>query len=413
MAVPMARQLMRKRTVRTPPGFSIWLVFIVCVVASGFLLRIDAPYAIPGGASTRPMVFAYRLAWYLAITVVVLWVANLDRSDLPSKRLYRLIGWLFVFTALGGVLGVFAPNFEFKSLMEIILPAGTGQERIHQTPDPSRRRDDHRRPWAIRIPDPPRRSRSRTPGVRTSRSRCRSSSQAGWHAPPAGGERSARCSSSTATIPIVFSLNRGQWASLGLVLAFMLVRMALSGRPVVLFLSGVAVVLAAVVFIASPLSTLVTERLDNPHSNARRGQLLDLTVQSTAEGSPILGFGSTRAVKGSFASIAGGATTECPSCRVPPFGTQGQIWLVIFAQGFIGTAVFLAFWLRQGLEYWRCPTTAELVGVCCLLFFASEFPVYDTPGPAHVRPHGRDRTHVARAPRRRLPHRAGIHRRSI
>ena len=108
MAVPMARQLMRKRVVRTPPGFAIWLVFIVCVVASGFLLRVDAPYAIPGGAATRPMVFAYRLAWYLAITVVVLWVANLDRSELPSEKLYRLIGWLFVFTAFGGVLGVFA-----------------------------------------------------------------------------------------------------------------------------------------------------------------------------------------------------------------------------------------------------------------------------------------------------------------
>ena len=183
-----------------------------------------------------------------------------------------------------------------------------------------------------------------------------------------------------ATIPIVFSLNRGQWASMGLVLAFVLVRMALSGRPVVLFLSAVAVVLAAVVFVASPLSTLVSERLANPHSNERRGQLLDLTVKSTAEGSPILGFGSTRAVKGSFASIAGGATTDCPSCRVPPFGTQGQIWLVIFSQGFLGLVAFLAFFLRQFLEYWRCPTKAELVGMCCLLFFAAQLLVYDLLG---------------------------------
>ena len=384
LAVPMARQLMRKRTVRTPPGFSIWLVFIVCVVASGFLLRVDAPYAIPGGASTRPLVFLYRLAWYLAITVVALWVANLDRSDLPTKRLYRLIGWLFVFTALGGLLGVLAPNFQFSSLMEIILPAGLAKNGfikplIHPVAatistilgDPNPRPTA---PFAF----------SNTWGANISITL--PFFIAGWMARPARWRRVfGAVLLVIATIPIVFSMNRGLWASLGLVLAFILVRMALSGRPVVLFLTGVAVVLGVVVFIASPLSTLVTGRLDNPHSNARRGQLLDLTVQSTAEGSPVLGFGSTRAVKGSFASIAGGATTECPSCRVPPLGTQGQLWLVIFAQGFIGTAAFLAFWLRQGLEYWRCPTTAELVGVCALLFFVSELPVYDTLGlPMYV-----------------------------
>ena len=384
VAVPMARQLMRKRTVRTPPGFAIWLVFIACVVASGVLLRVDAPYAIPGGAASRPMVFVYRLAWYLAITVVVLWVANLDRSEMPTKRLYRLIGWLFVYTAFGGLLGVLAPNFQFSSLMEVALPAGIAKNGfikplIHPaaatvstilgdaTPRPTA-------PFAF----------SNSWGANISITL--PFFIAGWMARDARWRRAiAPVILLVAIIPVVFSLNRGLWASLGLVLAFVLVRIALSGRPVVLFLSGVAVVLAAVVFVASPLSTLVSERINAPHSNERRGQLLDLTVQSTAEGSPILGFGSTRAVKGSFASIAGGATTECPACRVPPLGTQGQIWLVIFSQGFLGMAAFLAFYLRQGLEYWRCPTTAELVGMCGLLFFAAQLLVYDTLGmPMYV-----------------------------
>ena len=94
---------------------------------------------------------------------------------------------------------------------------------------------------------------------------------------------------------------------------------------------------------ASPLGNLAEQRADNQHSNNRRGMLLTETVGSVSQGSPLVGFGSTRDVQGSFSSIAGGATPDCPACGVPPLGTQGHLWLVLFSQGWLGLAFFLLF----------------------------------------------------------------------
>ena len=199
---------------------------------------------------------------------------------------------------------------------------------------------------------------------------------------------------------------------MGLVLAFVLVRMALSGRPVVLFLSGVAVVLAAVVFVASPLSSLVTERLDNPHSNARRGQLLDLTVKSTAEGSPILGFGSTARREGKLRVDCGrrdhglpllsGSAVRNPGSDLarhllPGIPRPGRLPRVLPAPG----PRVLAMSDQSGTG--RHVLSAVL---------RRAVPGVRPPGPAHVHPHGRDRSHVARARRRQPSQRAGIDRRA-
>jgi hypothetical protein len=107
---------------------------------------------------------------------------------------------------------------------------------------------------------------------------------------------------------------------------------------------------------------------------------LSETVVATATGSPVLGFGSTRDVQGSFASIAGGSRPDCPACTVPPLGTQGQIWLVIFSQGFVGLLAFLGFYVSQLAQHWRSRTSIEAVGVCLLLFFGLQMFVYDTLG---------------------------------
>ncbi|HZC27263.1 MAG TPA: hypothetical protein VE287_09565, partial [Actinopolymorphaceae bacterium] len=102
------------------------------------------------------------------------------------------------------------------------------------------------------------------------------------------------------------------------------------------------------------------------------------TVTGVVEGSPLLGFGSTRDVRGNFFSIAGGSTADCPDCGAPPLGTQGQIWLVIFSQGVVGLALFLAFFIRRFLAHWRDPAPLAVAGCCALVFFGLELFVYDT-----------------------------------
>jgi hypothetical protein len=379
VAVPMLFQLLQRHPIRVPVGFGWWLLFLTCVVASVAMLFVDAPGAVPGGGLSRLVVFGFRLMWYLACTIVLLWVVNLDETALPTQRVVRLMSWMFVVTVLGGLLGVLAPNLEFTSPVEAMLPGalrsnGFVRSLVHPaaaavqsilgsaSPRPIA-------PFAF----------ANSWGANLSM--FLPFFLLGWLGRGAGWRRNAApFVLAVAAVPIVLSLNRGLWLSLALGIIYYVVRLVLTGRLVAIVGAVLVVVVGGAVFLVSPLGDMVANRIETPHSNERRGELLSETVVATATGSPVLGFGSTRDVQGSFASIAGGSTPDCPACSVPPLGTQGQIWLVIFAQGFVGLATFVGFYLTQFGQHWRSRTSIEAVGVCLLLFFGLQMFVYDTLG---------------------------------
>ena len=125
LAVPMAAQLLRARPVRLPAGFGWWLLFLAWVVLGLAVLWVDAPGAVPGqGGGSRLLVFGLRLSWYVACTVALLWVTNLDRLEVPDRTIHRLVAVLFVVATAGGLLGVLAPTLEFRSAVELVLPGG-------------------------------------------------------------------------------------------------------------------------------------------------------------------------------------------------------------------------------------------------------------------------------------------------
>ena len=184
-----------------------------------------------------------------------------------------------------------------------------------------------------------------------------------------------------AAVPIAYSLNRGLWVALVLVRAS--VAWCCSGcgadrgcwRPGWCWWRS-----PRSPSWSSPLRDLAEGRVDNQHSNARRGQLLSETVVSVSTGSPVVGFGSTRDVQGSFGSIAGGETPSCPACGVPPLGTQGHLWLVLFSQGWLGLAFFLLFVVLALVRSARCRTTNETVCTFVVAIFLLQLAIYDTLG---------------------------------
>src|SRR5512139_1717747 len=121
-SIPMAMQLWRLPTVHLPRGFGWWLLFLVWVVLGFGVLGAVAPGSVADGGSGRLLVFGYRLWWYAACTVVLLWITNLSREVLPDRRVLQLGACAFVVTALGGLLGVLRPELEFRSLVEFVLP---------------------------------------------------------------------------------------------------------------------------------------------------------------------------------------------------------------------------------------------------------------------------------------------------
>jgi hypothetical protein len=375
----MAVQLIGRRTILAPRGFGWWMIFLGFVLIGLPLLFVDAPGAVPGGGMGRVPVFGYRLAWYLSVTVVLLWIGNLDEKDLPTRRVVRLIGWMFVVTTAGGLLGILAPHFELTSLIERVLPRGLSSEPFVQA---------IAHPKAADFQDVlgPEEARPTAPFAYANSWGSNFAITlpfflVGWLGRDAGWRRRVGPFILViAAVPAIYSLNRGLWGCLVLGALFLAVRLALSGKIAALISLVVALALAVALLFASSLGTLLTERLDNAHSNGRRAQLLVETVRSTADGSPVAGFGSTRRVQGSFESIAGGSTPDCQACGVPPLGTQGAIWLVIFSQGFGGLLAFLMFFGSQLVRYMRSRTTLQAIGTAVLLFFLVQLFIYDTLG---------------------------------
>lgn len=375
LAIVMIR---RRDPLHLPPGATLWLIFLGWVVLGVFVLGVDAPGAAPGGdGAGRAMVFGYRLSWYLACTAVLLWLGNTTRKALPDRTVYGLIAFLFAVSTAGGLLGLLAPSLEFTSLIEMGLPRGLRANSfvaslVHpQTADVQ---------LVLGRPE----ARPKAPFAFTNTWGSVMALSAifaiAW---AATGTLRARVLVATAltvaTIPVVFSLNRGLWACVILGVVGIVV-LALRRGQVGRLLAGGAAIAVALALAAGPLISLVNERLENQHSNDRRGSLASATVDSVSAGSPLVGFGTTRDVQGSFASISGGSTPDCPACGVPPLGTQGHFWLVLFSQGWIGITLFLGFLAVALSRSWRCRTRNETLATFVLAFFALQIFVYDTLG---------------------------------
>jgi len=367
MTVPMAMFLWRRRnTLVAPAGFGLWLFFIVWVLLGVTVLWVHAPGASPEGGITRLLVFGWRMVWYLSFTVVLLYICNSSEEELPTGRVGRLLGFMFIVTTVGGLVGTFWPTLQLTSLMEMLLPHGLASNAFLR---------DAIHPKVADV--------STILGFEQSRPMAPFAYSNTWGAAYAfflpffvltwivrtrGRRRIAGCVILIASLwPVVYSLNRGLWGALILIGVFGLIRLVAIGGARVLGWTIAGLCAGALIIAASPLPGMVQSRLDNPHSNTRRTLLAVETVKSAWTGSPLLGFGSTRDVEGDLDSVAGGERPGCKACAPPPLGTQGHLWLLIFAHGLVGTVAFLAFFTLRFVRHWRDRSAYSLAGCCVLL----------------------------------------------
>ncbi|MET0495709.1 MAG: hypothetical protein ABW000_21495, partial [Actinoplanes sp.] len=98
MLVLLLLRRARGRRLRLPPGFAWWGLFLAAVVVSIVALGVDPPGTVAEHASDRLISVGYRLTLYLTMTVLLLYAGNLTETELPRRRLVKLLGWLFVVT---------------------------------------------------------------------------------------------------------------------------------------------------------------------------------------------------------------------------------------------------------------------------------------------------------------------------
>jgi hypothetical protein len=357
-SLPMLLQLRRARPLRVPRGFAFWLCFLAAVLVSGLMLGTTAPDPLPHGAATQLIAYSLRFLNYVAATVLLLYVMNMRGRGLTDRRIVGCLATFFIVAVAGGLLGLAAPGFNFTSPFEWLLPhrlAENSYVRVLVHPAAAQNQDvlgfTAARPkapfeytntwgnvigllivwftvWAVRA-----RGRGRVVAV------------------------IVLC---IALVPIVNSLNRGLWVGLGLGLLLLAVRLAMSGKLVTVIGLAAVVSTLAVVVLASPLATVVQERLNHGHSNDIRTNLAEAAFKGATE-SPVIGWGTTREVRGSYQSIAVGTTSGCARCGNADIGSTGHFWLTIFAQGFVGMALYLGFFLSV-LWFYRGQRTAIGIG---------------------------------------------------
>lgn len=379
LAVPLAWQLLRRRDLALPGGFGWWLLFLAWVCLGVLVLWADAPGAVPGGDPSRLLVFGYRLGWYVAVGVWLLWLLNTSREHLPDHTVHRLVGGLLVVSLGGGALALLAPELEFTSALEFVLPASLTSNFFVEGLVHGEVSDIQ----TIFGEEPTARPKAPFAYTNTWGSVVSLTLVFAVAALTRSGGR-ARTAWAVlllvAPAPILLSLNRGLWAALVLAAAGLVGLLAVRGRlrPVAAVVGALALV--ALVLTQTPLGQIPAERFGAQHSNERRANLTEATVESVSLGSPLVGFGNTRDVQGTFSSIAGGATPDCPACVLPPLGTQGQGWLILFAQGWVGLLLFGTFVLGSLWRSIRCRTLNETVGAFVLAVFVMQLTVYDTLG---------------------------------
>lgn len=366
LTVPMAWHLLRIHPVRVPKGFGLWMLFCLWVLVSLTMIGHNPPQALPGTASDRLVSVAFNLSGYLAITVALLYAGNLSESDYPRARMVRQLGGLFVVTVLGGLAGTFAGTFSYTSLVERLLPPSVRNDSFVQSlvhPSTAQLQDvlgyQSARPAAPF-------------GYTNSWGYCLSILLCwfvvGYLVRAGRGRRLLGIVILlAAVIPVTTSLNRGLWLGLGLSVAYIAFRLAMMGRVVVVGALGLVAAIGMVLFIFSPLQGIVGERLDNPKSNLTRSYTAQYTFEAALT-SPLIGYGGTRPAQGGTQSIAIGSTPECQQCGNPTLGGNGQFWLVLLAQGFVGAALHVGFFLRMAWAYRRDRSPIGIAGMLtCLL----------------------------------------------
>jgi len=380
MAIAMVVILRRQRPLRVPRGFTPWLLFLVWVLGGGLLLKATAPGTVPKGGLGQFVNFALWGAWYASITVAMLYVANTAHT-VSTQRIVRLLGWMFVVTAGFGVLAVLAPNLQFKSLVELVIPHGMATKNFVRTLiHPSLASSTDFLGYVQPRPTAP-----------FPYSNAWGNNLAlylpffvlGWFGKDAGWRRKVGPLILAASIvPITFSLNRGLWISIAAAAVYASIRLAVNGRGRALQLLVAAVVVGGMVFVSSPLYDTLVLRINTPQSNDRRASTADTVVATTAQGSPFVGYGTTRTMQGSFSSLAGGETTSCHQCAAPPLGTQGFMWRLVLTTGFIGTVLCLSFFALQFLRRARGPSPLDVTTCTVIVMAVLCFFVYDSLGSA-------------------------------
>ena len=337
LAAPMLIGLIWQQRTKAPAAIILWLVFTLWVVMCGLQLE----------SGTKIVTFTYRLTLYACAGILFLYVYNLPRSRRVDASVLRIMTIFWVIVVLGGYLGILVGSHTFTPALDYVLPHSLrGQAFVQELVQPVFADVVKFLGYPVPRPAAPFPYTNNwggniavlTPVAFAAIVRAR-----------AGRQRQVLIGCLVASlVPMVVSLNRGMFLSLGIGLLYVAIRLAMRGRVTAL-VALIGLVIVSVVLIAlTPLSHLVLSNLSSAHGNSNTTRL-SVVAQSIqgANHSPLFGYGEPQAVTGQ------GGT--------PPIGSQGQLWMLLYSDGYFATALFVGFFL---VALWQTRRATGIVGLC-------------------------------------------------
>lgn len=382
LAVPMVARMVawrkRGRLIRVPPGFGLWLLFLIIVAAGLATITLTAPGTVPSPVSHRLLSYVNRTAGYAGVTVLLLFAGNLTERELPRRALAWMLGLVGVYAVAGGIAGMILPNLQFSSPFLLLLPHSVQANPFIQA-------SMHPALTQVQNVLGAASGRPKAPFDYTNTwSNCLTILLPfllvgrWWNE----SRRSRLIAAGTVTIsivPLLYSLNRGAWIAVAAAVGYLAVRLAARGKVALLGTLCAVVALTGLVIMVTPLSSVITSRLEHGRSNNLRANLDRLAI-TDGLASPVIGYGDTRQEQGSPMSIAIGPSAKCPTCGQLAVGSTGQIWLLLVCNGIVGAALYLSFFAAGVWRYRRDVSPYGMAGVLVLLLTFIFMLSYDATG---------------------------------
>ena len=331
VAIPLAGSLaLRRGDLQVPRRFGIWLLLVLWICASAMELTDTG----------RMIAWAWRASFYMAGTVIFLYIVNVPDWKLSIRSIVNALAFYWILIVFGGWLGVLFPNVSFASPMQYVLPHGfLHNQYVFEHVHLQFAEVQHFLGFPVGRPEtffPYTNAWGSSFAMLTPFAIC-----AMTQATTRAWRRTLQISMALSLVPVVFSLNRGLWLSLGIGIVYATIRFAVRGdfRQVGRVVAVLAI-LAAIVSL-SPLGDLATGRFQHKTGDAGRIQR-DQEAQQRLLQSPLLGFA---------APLPSSDPTQSS------VGTESEIFLLVFSHGIPGLGLWMLwfFYTLFRSARWRSP----------------------------------------------------------
>ncbi|MFM7537817.1 MAG: O-antigen ligase family protein [Acidimicrobiales bacterium] len=341
--------LLANRPVVLPRGIGLLVALLALVAVSGLQLRSIGSLAL----------FGYRLALFASLATVYVWIVTVPDTVLPSRRIAGWWATAWVWLVAFGYGALVFQGASTPSPFQLVLPNALAAEEYLR--DLTVVRLAEVQSW-LGFPLP----RPAAPFAYANGWGSALGLLTPWFvhcwivdATPQR-RRIGVALALAALVPIVVSMNRGLWLSLGVVAVVYAVRSALDGDRRALAGIGLLAAAVGVVVVATPLGSLITAKFDNAaDSNAARTSVYQSALGSALD-SPLVGFGSPRRA----------------SEDLPLVGTQGMLWYLLQSHGVVAAGLFVGWLVGVVRRAARLATPIGVAAFASVLVALVQVPFY-------------------------------------